>query len=174
MKIQDCFYLGIITKQVGFKGLMDLYLDVDNPKNYINLDKVFIDFGTDMVPFFIEKIQLKNNHALVQFQDIDESIIPALIKKKVYLPLDLLPKLDGNKFYFHEIIDYNIIDMTKGKIGRIESILEYPAQPIFQVFTPENKEVLIPIADSFIVEVDRINRNILIDAPEGLIEMYTE
>jgi len=174
MKKEDCFYLGIITKQIGYKGLLDIFLDVDNPDNYINLEKVFIDFGTDLVPFFIDKFQLKNNHATVHFQDTDENLIPTLIKKEVYLPLELLPKLEGNKFYFHEIIDYNIIDKSKGNIGRIVSVLEYPAQPIFQVFTLENKEVLIPVADDIIVKVDRNNKTILIEAPEGLIELYME
>lgn len=172
MKKEECFYLGIITKQVGFKGLIDLYLDVDNPENYINIDKVFIDFGTDLVPFFIDKMQLKNNHATIQFQDIDESIITVLIKKEVYLPLELLPKLDGNKFYFHEVINYEIIDKAKGNIGRISSVLDYPAQPIFQIINSDKKEILIPIVDEIIVNVDRYNKTILIQAPDGLIEMY--
>ncbi len=172
MRKDDCFYLGIITKQIGYKGLIDIFLDVDEPENYNNIDSVFVDFGTDLVPFFIEKIQLKNNHATVKFEDIDINIIPALIKKEVYLPLEFLPKLDGNKFYFHEIINFEIIDKNFGKIGYISSVLEYPAQSIFQVLTPDNKEVLIPIVDEIIVEVDRINKCILIDAPEGLIEMY--
>lgn len=174
MKKEDCFYLGIITKPFGYKGELVIYLDVDDPTQYEELPTVLVDMGIGLVPFFIEKLSLKNNNATIRLQDVSPEMALTLIKKELYLPLNLLPKLKGKKFYFHEVVNFEVIDAEKGLIGKIEKVLDYPAQPILQVINPDNKEILIPIADDIIMEVDRKNKTIKVKAPEGLIELYLE
>lgn len=174
MKKEDCFYLGIITKPFGYKGELVIYLDVDDPTQYEELPTVLVDMGIGLVPFFIEKLSLKNNNATIRLQDVSPEMALTLIKKELYLPLNLLPKLKGKKFYFHEVVNFEVIDAEKGLIGKIEKVLDYPAQPILQVINPDNKEILIPIADDIIMEVDRKNKKIKVKVPEGLIELYLE
>jgi 16S rRNA processing protein RimM len=90
------------------------------------------------------------------------------------LPLQRLPKLKGNKFYFHEVIGFEVIDKTKGVIGNIDKIMDHPAQPILQILHNTGKEILIPIADDIVLDVDRKNKQICIQAPDGLIDLYLE
>lgn len=172
MKKEDCFYLGIITKPFGYKGELVIYLDVDDPTQYIDLPTVLVDMGTGLIPFFIEKLSLKNNNATIRLQDVSPEMALTLVKKELYLPLNLLPKLKGNKFYFHEVIDFDVIDSAKGLIGKIEKVLDYPAQPILQVLNSDNKEILIPIADDIVLKVDRKNKKMEVKVPQGLIELY--
>lgn len=172
MKKEDCFYLGIITKPFGYKGELVIYLDVDDPTQYIDLPTVLIDMGIGLVPFFIEKFSLKNNNATIRLQDVSPEMALTLVKKELYLPLNLLPKLKGNKFYFHEVIDFDVIDSEKGLVGKIEKVLDYPAQPILQVLNFDNKEILIPIADDIVLKVDRKNKKMEVKVPQGLIELY--
>jgi len=82
-----------------------------------------------------------------------------------------LPKLKGNSFYYHEIIGFTVIDEKHGNIGVIEKVLDNQHQDIFSI-KKENKEILIPVADEIIKKVDRKNKVIEIEAPDGLIEIY--
>ncbi|MBE0652901.1 MAG: 16S rRNA processing protein RimM, partial [Bacteroidales bacterium] len=108
------------------------------------------------------------------FEDInDVETAATLTNCNLYLPLSSLPVLEGNKFYFHEVIDFVLIDESFGEIGKIAQILEYPNQALFQIFYKE-KEVLIPINDRFIVSVDREKKEIKMNLPDGLIQVYTE
>ena len=43
MNISDCYYLGRVTKPWGVKGQMALFLDVDNPDDYQELDSAFVE-----------------------------------------------------------------------------------------------------------------------------------
>ena len=116
MKKEDCFYLGIITKPFGYKGELVIYLDVDDPGYYQELPSVLIEMETGLVPFLIEKMSIKNNNATIRLQDVTPEKALTLIKKELYLPLNLLPKLKGNKFYFHEVIGFEVMDNQKGNI----------------------------------------------------------
>ncbi len=173
MQLDKYFYLGKILKTIGISGDLMVHLDVDDPMRYQNLDAIFIALGGNLVPFIIERVKLKhNNQAQIKLREIDSvEQTEILIGCTLYLPLELLPKLKGNQFYYHEIIGFEVTDSRFGPVGRVELVLEFPLQAILQL-NFAGKEVLIPVADDIITSVDRENRRLIISAPEGLIEMY--
>jgi len=173
LKKEACFYLGKIVKKYSFKGEVLAKLDTDEPDLYENLDAIFIDLRGNLVPFFIESSQLhKSNLLRLKFEDVEtEADAEALLKSDLYLPLDLLPKLDGNKFYFHEVIGFTIKDQNFGDVGIIKAINDSTAQALFEI-DRNGVEILIPMNDEFIVKIDRDNKTIEVNVPEGLIDLY--
>jgi 16S rRNA processing protein RimM len=173
MRKEECFYLGKIAKKFSFKGEVLIYLDTDEPELYENMESVFVEFNKDLIPFFIENSALhKNDFLRVKFEDVEsEEEAEKMIGCGIYLPLNMLPKLEGNKFYFHEVIGFEIEDKRLGVFGKIVSINDSTAQPLFEV---ENGavEILVPMIDQFLVKIDRENKKVIMDLPEGLIEMY--
>ena len=173
MQKKECFYLGKIVRKHSFRGEVVIKLDTDEPELYADMNAVFVDLGKNFLPFFIEKSLLqKGNQLRVKFEDVStEADAEAILKADVYLPLDLLPKLTGNKFYYHEVIGFTIEDVNFGKVGIINGINDSTAQPLFEVNNGDT-ELLIPMIDAFIKKVDRKNKTITVETPEGLIEMY--
>ena len=173
LNLDDYFFLGKITKPHSFDGRVNIWLDVDVPDEYSSLEMVFVEHDNNLIPYFIESIQILNNKGIVSFQDVDDlEAAEALSQKDLYLPLSVLPKKTGNAFYFHEIIGFVVVDSKKGILGPIKKVLDYPNQALLQVFTEDNKEVLIPLSDEIIKKVDRRKKQISIEAPEGLLEIY--
>lgn len=173
MKKEDCFYLGKIVSKYSFKGELLIKLDTDQPELYEDLESMFIDVRNTLIPFFIESSQLHKSDLLrVRFEDVtNEGDADALIKNDVYLPLKFLPKLEGNKFYFHEVIGFTVEDINYGTVGIIVGINDSTAQALFEI-EQNGKEILIPMNDEFIEKVDRKNKTILVKTPEGLIDLY--
>lgn len=173
MTTKDCFYLGKIVKKYSFKGELLAKLDTDEPNIYENLDTIFIDINGTLIPFFIEKSQLHKSDLLrLKFEDVScEADADALLKSDLYLPLDLLPKLQGNKFYFHEVINFQLIDENFGPVGNVKGVNDTTAQALFEV-DRDGIEILIPINDDFIIKLDKINKTIIVNTPPGLIELY--
>ncbi len=166
MQVTDCFYLGTITKMHGLKGHVVLKLDTDEPSEYYNMESVFILINGQLIPFIIEEIDvLKTDTLRILCKDIEGSRI---VGCNVYLPLDLLPKLEGNKFYFHEVINFEIRENNK-KVGVILGVNDRAAQPYFITADEDGSEQLIPIVDSWILEVNREGKFIEMNLPEGLI-----
>lgn len=171
MTKDECYRLGKITKPFGYKGQVVFFLDVDSPEDYAGLDSVFVEVKGTLVPYFLSELKLNGDKAVVLFEDLSADEALALVGCNLYLPLSLLPELTGNHFYFHEVKGWQVVDREKGNIGYIGSILEYPAQPIFQIFQNET-EILIPVVDEVIEKVDREEKIMYIKAPNGLIDLY--
>jgi len=80
----------------------------------------------------------------------------------MYLPLDQLPPLSGNQFYYHEITGMKLMDDTFGEIGTVSEVLEYSNQAIIQTFY------------KIIHHVDRENNTLHLNLPEGLLDVYLD
>ena len=169
----DCFHLGYVAKLHGFKGEVSLFLDVTNPLEYENLDKIFVDINGFLTPFFIKSITLRpKSQATIKIDGINsDKEAQQVLKRQVYLPLTELPALSGKEFYDHEVVGFELIDLTFGKVGLIQQIIDLPVNPLIQV-DAEGKEVLIPFVKDLIQEVNRIDKQLIVKAPEGLIAIY--
>lgn len=173
MRKEDCFYLGRIVRKHSFKGEVVLKLDTDEPELYQEMESVFVNIGNNMIPFFIKDSLLqKGNQLRVNFETIQsEADADALLKAGVYLPLSMLPKLTGKKFYFHEIIGFAAEDVAYGAIGTVTGVNDSSAQPLFEI-EKEGMHILVPMIDDFIVKIDREQQKILLKTPAGLLDMY--
>jgi 16S rRNA processing protein RimM len=173
MKKADCYHLGYIAKLHGFKGEVSLFLDVTNPSEYKGLDALYVDINGNLTPFFIQRFDLKpKGFVLTKLEGIDsENDAKAILRKNVFLPLEQLPELSGKQFYDHEVVDFTLIDVLYGEVGKIVQIIDLPVNPLIQV-EANGKEVLIPFVKDLIQEVDRTNRILKVKAPEGLYDIY--
>jgi len=173
MQKENCFYLGKIVKKYSFKGELLVKLDTDNPEIYTEMESVFVEKGKNLIPFFIDRSSLHKSSLLrVKFEDVDsDEDADLLLGSKLFLPLELLPKLTENQFYYHEIIGFTIEDISFGKVGIVTGVNDSTAQALFEI-DRKGTEVLIPLIDSFIKKVDKKKKVIQLDVPKGLIELY--
>lgn len=172
MDINACYHLGQVFKSHGTKGEIQLFLDVDNPGNYKKLESVFLEINQKLVPFFISSIQISKNTAIVKFDDVDTiEQAEGLVSSDVYLPLELLPPLKEGQFYYHEIIGYQVKDKKLGILGKIEDVVSLPQHEIF-TFVYQDKEILAPLNDRVVLQIDRVNQIVEVDLPDGLLDVY--
>lgn len=173
MRKEDCFYLGKIVGKYSFKGELLIKLDSDNPEQHTQLESVFVELNKSLVPFFIEQSSLQKSQLLrVRFEDVnDEATAEELIKSAVYLPIELLPELKGDQFYYHEIIGFRVEDLHQGFIGTMKGVNDHSPQALFEI-DQDGKEILVPINDQFISKLDKANKTITLDLPDGLLDLF--
>ena len=174
MNREDCYILGKVTKAQGYRGKVICFLDTDLPERYSKLESVLLEDGHELVPFFIEQISVEDKgKAIVKFSDVDtEEAALAIVNQNLWLPLSSLPDLGPNKFYFHEVPGFKVIDKeTQQHLGEVKEVLEYPRNELLQVMQGET-EILIPIRDPFIFKVDKGNKEITVDLPQGYLDAF--
>lgn len=172
MKIDECFYIGYITKTKGLKGEVQVYFEYDEPET-LPLDSVFAEINGKLIPFFISSYKLQNNQTgNFYFDDIDTiEKAQSLLRKKLYLPNKLKPVRDEDEFLITDLKGFIVHDKIAGELGEIIEIHEYPQQFIAAV-PYRSKEILFPLNDDLILEID-VEKGILkVDLPEGLIDLY--
>ena len=172
MKIKDCFYIGTVVSKYSYKGELLVKTDSDNPEQYLNTKSFFVNLDTGLVPFFVKNCLLHKSELLrIKFENVsNEDQANSFLKKDIYLPLKFLPPLEGKKFYFHEVLGFDIKENNQ-IIGSILRIQENNAQALFEIEKKDRSISMIPVHDDFIIEVNRVKRYIKVKIPEGLLDL---
>ncbi|MFA0962129.1 ribosome maturation factor RimM [Roseivirga sp. BDSF3-8] len=173
MQKDDCYQLGYVIRKHGTKGEVQAFLDVDDPEAYEELESVFVlKEGDTLIPFFIDTIEIRGQKAVIKFEDI-ETVPEAekMVGSQLYLPLEVLPELSDNQFYYHEVIGYTVVDKTLGPMGTVKSFITLGPQHLMEMDYKE-KQVLIPVTDHIVIRPDRESSIIHVDLPEGLLDIY--
>ena len=171
MNKQDFYYLGKIVSKYSFKGELLLKTESDEI-NFKELKSIFIEIDGSLVPFEINRLQLHKSSLLrLSIKGIDnETKANKILKSEVFLPINDLPPLSGNKFYYHEIIGFKVIDKNSGKIGKAINVNDQTSQPLL-IVEKNDKEIMIPLIDEFLVEVDRKEKKLIFELPEGITNL---
>ena len=174
MSKENYFQLGLITKLHSFKGEVILHIDADDPRKYFSINHIFIQINNRLIPYFIKKsIVHKNNQLRIQLEGIStKEDASLLLKNTVFLPLELLPKLKEDQFYYHEIIGYQLIDSTtNSKIGSIINVIDHPGNTLIEA---ENLgvEIIVPMNDATFDKIEKSSKKLFLKVPEGLLDIY--
>jgi 16S rRNA processing protein RimM len=174
MDTESYFRIGSILKPKGLKGELHIYVDFEG-LDAIKFTTIFLDIAGKPVPYFVSSIKyLQKNAAYLVLEDVD-SIEKAstLVKKHIYLPNKLKPKPKKGEFTLMDLVGFTAIDEDEGELGKITDVHEYPKQFIAAI-TYKNCEVLFPLNEDIIKSIDVVKEIVLVNLPEGLLDVYLD
>jgi 16S rRNA processing protein RimM len=171
-KSDDMFLLGKTLKPHGLKGDVGVKLDVDQPRNYEGLDMVWVRRQGTLVPYALNMVSVRPKMTVFHFDGVEDvASAAAMSGHELLLPSSALPDLDGLKFYYHEVVGFELTDVHHGSLGEIVTVLDLPNNPLFKS-VKDGVEGLFPMTDAVLRKVDRTTKRIVLELPEGLFDLY--
>jgi 16S rRNA processing protein RimM len=133
---------------------------------------LFLELNKDsFIPFFVRQAKAAGKgEYMVRLEDVD-SVEDAklLIGKPVHVREDILMDHVADTPLLW--IGFQVVDRTKGGIGPLDDVMQTGGQWLGKIMM-EGREVLVPLVEQMIIEVNIRNRFIRMDLPEGLLEVY--
>ncbi|WP_207429528.1 ribosome maturation factor RimM [Pedobacter sp. SYSU D00535] len=172
MKIEDCFYIGYITKTKGLKGEVQIYFEFDDYQD-LELDTVFIEINGKLIPYFTAAVKLQTNKTgYIYFEDVPTiEVAEKLLKKSVFLPNTKKPEREDDEFYYTDLKGFIAIDEQHGELGEIIEVHEYPQQFI-AVVAYKFQEIMFPLNEEIIRSIDDDEGVVQVRLPDGLLDVY--
>ena len=171
MDSQDCIYLGKILKPFSYKGELKIYIEDFYIDQINELDSFLLKIQGSYIPFTIKAItKNKSNIFRIILDGIDsEDLAKKLADVEIYAENNLIKREVLEKKNNYIFIDY-VIYNNNAIIGKIIDIIENENQDLFEVVFNE-KRILIPLVDEFVVNIDNDNKKIIMNLPEGLTDL---
>lgn len=160
--------IGFISKLNGYKGELVLVTEADD---FFDEDFLFMKMDGIPVPFAVEDIFEKGGNVVVKFEDVeDEAQAQRFMRQEVFMQQKKKIK-NAVQLSAHALEGFHIIDETFGDLGPIIRVDEFPQQ-LIAICHYREKEVLVPLHDDFVLRIDEDQRQVHVDLPEGLIDIY--
>ncbi|MDP6056390.1 MAG: ribosome maturation factor RimM [Dehalococcoidia bacterium] len=164
--------VGRVRRPTGIKGALLVEVYSGNTMRFTPGDTVIAN-GTE---YEIIETGKSGDSAKLTFASID-SIEKADVLRGAELSVsaDSLPENPPGVYYHYEIIGIDVLTVDGQELGRLTEILETGSNDVF-IVTPTSKpgekepaEILIPVLEGVIVEVDKDSGTMKIDPPDGLL-----
>ena len=163
--------IGTVVSKHGYKGDIKISLSSNNRDTFPDLKYLFIDLDGCFIPFMIENVRsFSKNVLIVKLKEIrSEDEVNEVIHKNIYVDSAEMESNIDSGFFYNNLINFEVITDSK-KIGRIENINSRLPQPVFEIIY-DSRKALIPIHEDLIKKIDKKNRIIYLDIPNGLLEI---
>ncbi|TYP93840.1 16S rRNA processing protein RimM [Fodinibius salinus] len=151
--------IGVISRSHGVAGDVLIIPDIYAPTLFDALDLVHIaNTRGDLVPARIEsvRVQEKNNRLsfFVKFEHVTDRTQAEKLKNfAVYADRKAVDnQLDSEKIP----LDLSSFDVLADKqlVGSVKAMQKNPAHPIIEVSTSNQEQLLIPLVDEYVVDID--------------------
>lgn len=168
-------HIGFTKKAKGLDGSIKVKIFDEFVEDFVQAEVIFLTIGGKEIPYFIEKIDLQSE-LVVQLEDVtDRNTAAQLSSKSIYLrEQDILAdekrQLETEELAYAYLTNFLMVDEVAGEIGEIEEVIELPQQEM-AVVNYKNKEILIPLNDQLITEIDKNHQQIKVALPDGLLEL---
>lgn len=170
------FRIGKIITVHGIKGEIKIFPTTDDIKRFNELKKFYIskndeasddEINTESM-YFVENVKYVKNMPILKISNCDTiEEASKLIGNSIYVSREDAIALEENEFYISDIIGADIIYNDK-IIAKVKDILQNSANDIL-IFEINNKEILIPMVDEYILSVNASNKKIYLKNIEGFI-----
>lgn len=165
--------VGTIVNTHGIRGEVKILPRTDFPEVRFQLGSMLHVAGDapgEMLQFEISACREHKNTLLVLFAGIENiNDVEYLKGREVQVPLAQRVELAEDEYYFHEIIDCHVVDEAGVDIGVVEDILKPGANDVWVVSKKNtNKQLLIPVIDDVVLDVDLAQKKITVRLLEGM------
>ncbi len=163
--------VGFINRTHGYKGNLNCVTDISRPEKLIKLDFLFIMINGLPVPFCIEELEVNGTDFFVKLEEINSDVEGKKFLGKELFAEKMREKKSNVLMSWKDVEGFTATDESYGELGIITEVAEYPMQYIGKCMIDE-KEVLFPLNDDVVTEVDEDLKVVYLDLPEGLLDIY--
>ena len=165
---EDCSKIGFFAKPHGVAGNIILRLNGNFADEIEPGEHLFVEFGGTLVPFFIEEITPQANRAIVKLEFVNSEPEASKLSSQSVFYYIKAGDFNPNNASIYE--SFFINDKNSGKQGEILEYIPDNSNPLFKT-TFDGVEYLIPVSSDFILDIDRENKIIHMNLPEGLLDI---
>jgi 16S rRNA processing protein RimM len=164
--------IGQFGKPHGIKGEITLIVTADIFDDEYDVPYVVCDMDGILVPFFIEDWRPKTKDTvLLKLEDVDdEEAARVFTGKAVYCAIEDVAEDVMDTMEWENFIGYEVIDTKLGPLGEIEDVDDSTINVLIKI-DYKGKELLVPVADELIEDVNHDSRTLTVNIPEGLLDL---
>jgi 16S rRNA processing protein RimM len=124
--------------------------------------------------FQVEKSKAFKKGLMIKPQGVPDRTAAELLKGQLFfIPENLLVADEGDSIFLEEIEGFQVLKQSGESIGPIVGFSTNTFQDLLVIKTINGKHVEVPFVDAFVVDIDHEAKQVIVDLPDGLLELDT-
>jgi 16S rRNA processing protein RimM len=171
--MEDLLLVGRVARAHGNRGQVIVNLDTDFPdERFVAGKRLLVEQHGRADERRITSVRFHQGRPVIALEGVESmDDAEALAGAELKIPAAEVGPLAEGTFYHHDLIGSEVLDTTGRRIGTVDHIDGPMARSLLAVRANGGGEVLIPLVAGICVKVDPAGKTIVINPPDGLIEL---
>lgn len=160
--------IGKIVNTHGLKGHVKVYPYTNQQTDFESFKSVYLDQSLTK-RLQVTQIKYQQTMVILKFKDYNHiNEVLSLKEQLLYADKDqLVTDLADDEYFIDDLIGMQVIDQDQRPCGEVTSYRETTQQVVLEI-SHQGRHWFLPFVDAFVVEVDSVNRQLLVKLIEGL------
>lgn len=170
--MEDLLRVGVITATHGIRGEVKVFPTTDDPERFKKLKHCMIMAKRENLELEVQSVKFFKQFVILKFKGYDSiNDIEQFVKKDLMVTRENAVKCEPGEYFICDLIGLDVITDTGKHLGKLTEVLETGANNVYEVTTPDNKTVLIPVIDQCILAHDMTAKTVTVHLLDGLLEI---
>lgn len=168
--MEDFFRIGVITTTHGLKGEVKVFPTTDDLNRFIYLKNCFVKINDMEIKLVKKGCKFFKNMVILAFEGID-TVEDAEKFKQCDLMVkrsDAIP-LDDNEYFISDILGAKVVLENNEYLGEIKDVIQTKANDVYDVLAKDGKQILLPVIEECVLNIDVENKTVTVRLMKGLI-----
>ena len=168
--LKDMFRVGVLSSPHGVKGEISVFPTSDDLDRYTYLEECYLNLKEGLKKVHVNSCKFKKGMPVLGFVEYtDRDSIEAIRGAELYVDREHAVPLEEGEYYLSDVIGFDVVDDSKGKIGIIEDYMENGAeQVIFIVKCNDGSTKYILDIPEFVLGVNLESQELRVKIIEGM------
>jgi 16S rRNA processing protein RimM len=127
------------------------------------------------VPVEVESFRYHNGILLLKLAGVnDRTAVERMRNQLLLADVDLAEELAEDEFHVQQLFGLVARDLSGADLGQVKDVINLPSQDLLVISRPNGKDLMVPFVLSVVPEVNISAGYLLINPPNGLLELNDE
>jgi 16S rRNA processing protein RimM len=172
MNWDEMALVGRVARAHGLRGQVIVNLETDFPEARFRPGaELFIHRGGAIEPLKVTTVRFQGVRPVIGIEGVETmNAAEALAGCELRVPVDRLTPLPEGIFYRHDLVGCRVETRSGRSVGRVREVEGTLAGARLVVESPRG-DILVPLATEICTAIDVAAKRIVIDPPEGLLDL---
>lgn len=169
--MEDMLRVGVFANTHGIRGEIKVYPTTDDVARFKKLKVLYLDKGTELMKLEVSSVRFFKNMVIMKFKGIDTiNDIEKYKGKDLLIERKQAVPLQENEYFICDIIDSKVVTKEGAEIGTLKEVLQTGANDVYVVKTKEGKEVLFPVIEECVLDVNTEEKVVTVRLMPGIMD----
>lgn len=169
--MEDMLRVGVFANTHGIRGEIKVFPTTDDVARFKKLKVLYLDKGTELMKLEVSSVRFFKNMVIMKFKGIDNiNDIEKYKGKDLLIERKQAVPLQENEYFICDIIDSKVVTKEGAEIGTLKEVLQTGANDVYVVKTKEGKEVLFPVIDECVLDVNIEEKVVTVRLMSGIMD----
>ena len=160
--------IGRVAGAFGLRGEVKVKVHTDYPERFHQLKRVYLGEGDNPRPVTVLGARSHKDRFLLQLEGCSErTTAEGLRGQWLYIPIEEAMPLTEDEYYVHEVLGLRVETVEGEFLGHVQEVIFTGANEVF-VVEEDKGELLLPVLEDVVLEIDRAGERVLVTLPPGL------